>query len=148
MVLFNSLVWNKAKGNDSVFDEAIEKLMIPYKINFDMFLVNMDCFVSRQGYSYKCKKNCSHTMYYFCEAIPAYDLPLGFPEWFYSAFPDVAYWMIERNGYEMIKSEHPEISSLSNNELTDSTGRLRVTILKEIIDCYLKNISNKLELRN
>lgn len=113
-----------------------------------MFVVNMDCFGSRNSYSYKYGMKCSQYMIYFCEEIPTYDLPLGFPYWFYWAFPDVAFWIIERNGIKTIKEIIPELEEMSHDEMNDySTGRKGVPVLlNKLVDCYLNNISNKLEI--
>jgi hypothetical protein len=146
MGLLNSLKWNIVKGKDPSLDEAIEKMFIPYKIKFNMFVVNMDCFSTGNSYSYKYGMKCSQKMVYFVD-IPTYDLPLGFPYWFYWAFPDIAYWIIERNGIQTIKEKIPELEEMSHDEMNDpSTGRMRVPVLKKLVDCYLNNISNKLEI--
>ena len=53
MFFFDKAKWNKVKeGQSPYFCNAVDSLMIPYKINFQKFLVNMDCMQNGHSYSY------------------------------------------------------------------------------------------------
>ena len=118
--------------------------MIPYKINFQKFLVNMDCMQNGHSYSYNYSQGSTFSMIFFAEEINSWELPLGFPDWFYWAFPDVVYWIIKDDGARFM---HEKFEKLSEAELIDtSEGRFRIRILKDIIDLYRSKTGRRLEV--
>jgi len=145
MFFFDKTKWNKVKeGQSPYFCRAVDSLMIPYKINFQKFLVNMDCMQNGHSYSYNYSQGSTFSMIYFAEEINSWELPLGFPDWFYWAFPDVVYWIIKEDG---VKEMHAQFENLSETELIDSSeGRFRIKILKDIIDLYRSKTGKKLEV--
>ena len=145
MFFFDKSKWNKVKEGQSLyFCNAVDYLMIPNKINFQKFIVNMDCMQNRHSYSYNYSQGSTFSMIYFAEEINSWELPLGFPEWFYWAFPDVVYWIIKDGG---AKEMHEKFKNLSETELIDSSeDRFKITILKEIVDLYKRITGKRLEV--
>lgn len=145
MFFFDKSKWNKLKeGQSSYFCNAVDNLMIPYKINFNKFVVNMDCMQNGHSYSYNYSQGSTFSMIYFAEDINSWELPLGFPDWFYWAFPDVVYWIIKDNGAKEIDEK---FNNLSEIELIDSSeGRFRIKILKAIIDLFISKTGKRLEV--
>jgi len=132
------------EGQSPYFCRAVDSLMIPYKINFQKFLVNMDCMQNGHSYSYNYSQGSTFSMIYFAEEINSWELPLGFPDWFYWAFPDVVYWIIKEDG---VKEMHAQFENLSETELIDSSeGRFRIKVLKDIIDLYRSKTGRRLEV--
>lgn len=68
--------------------------------------------------------------------------PLGFPEWFFAAYPDIIYWIIFN--MEKIESEKRIIELLDSLDHSLNTY-IPNKILRMIIDFYKKNVKNKLE---
>ena len=145
MFFFDKAKWNKVKeGQSPYFCNAVDSLMIPYQINFQKFLVNMDCMQNGHSYSYNYSQGSTFCMIYFAEEISPLELPLGFPDWFYWAFPDVVYWIIKDDGANYM---HDKFENLSETELIDSSeGRFRIRILKDIIDLYRSKTGRRLEV--
>jgi len=103
----------------------------------------MDCFRNSHSYSYTHSQASTKSMVFFAEQINSWELPLGFPDWFYGAFPDVAYWIIKENGLEDISEELPE---LNDGSLIDPiSNKIRVSNLKKVIDLYLRKSRKQLE---
>ena len=71
-------------------------------------------------------------------------MPLGFPDWFYWAFPDVVYWIIKDDGAKEVRAK---FGNLSDEELIDSSeNRFRIRILKDLIDLYKSKTGKRLEV--
>ena len=145
MFIFDKSKWNKVKeGQSPYFCNAVDSLMIPYKINFQKFVVNMDCMQNGHSYSYNYSQGSTFCMIYFAEEISPLELPLGFPDWFYWAFPDVVYWIIKDDGAKEVRAK---FGNLSDEELIDSSeNRLRIRILKDLIDLYKSKTGKRLEV--
>lgn len=65
----------------------------------------------------------------------------GFPVWFYTAFPDVAWWIIHGEGNQIVKSK---FSHLDENVYYDGQY-VRDEYIQKFIDEYLEQGSNHLE---
>jgi len=65
----------------------------------------------------------------------------GFPVWFYTAFPDVAWWIIHGEGNRIIKSKY---SHLDEREYYDGEY-VRDKYLLKFIDDYLEQEKDHLE---
>lgn len=144
MFILGKIAWKRMKeGKTQYFCDAVDTLMIPYKIDINKFIVNMDCFRNSHSYSYTHSQASTKSMVFFAEQINSWELPLGFPDWFYGAFPDVAYWIIKENGLEDISEELPE---LNDGSLIDPiSNKIRVSNLKKVIDLYLRKSRKQLE---
>lgn len=144
MFILDKLAWKRLKnGKTPYFCEAIDNLMIPFKVDINKFIVNMDCFRNSYSYSYTHSQASTHSMVFFAEHIKSYELPLGIPDWFYGAFPDVAYWIIKENGLSTIEKELPELND--EDSIDPVSKKLSVKLLKKVIDLYLKRKSRFLE---
>lgn len=144
MFILDKIAWKRMKeGKTPYFCDAVDTLMIPYKIDINKFIVNMDCFRNSHSYSYTHSQSSTKSMFFFAEQINSWELPLGFPDWFYGAFPDVAFWIIKENGLEVIDEELPE---LNDGSLIDPiSNKIRVSNLKKVIDLYLRESRKQLE---
>ena len=145
MFILDKIAWKRMKtGKTQYFCDAVDILMIPYKIDINKFIVNMDCFRNSHSYSYTHAEASARSMIFFAEHINSWEIPTGFPDWFYGAFPDVAYWIIKDNGIDTISNELPE---LNDGDLVDpAINKIRVRNLKKVIDLYLRISKKRLEL--
>ena len=145
MFIFDKSKWIKSKdGQPSYYCSAVDNLMIPYKISCKKFLVNMDCMSNGYSYSFNYSQASTFSMVFFAEGIKSWELPLGFPDWFYWAFPDVAYWLIKENGMDVIMKR---FKNLGEDEISDpSNGRIKISLLKEFIELYKSMTGKQLEV--
>jgi hypothetical protein len=72
-----------------------------------------------------------------------YDIAMGYPSWFYIAFPDVALWAMKGDGSELIKKR---FENLSEDELVDGK-HIRANLLNDIIKLYQSNTNKPLECK-
>ena len=145
----NKSKWQEIANSctDYKFKSAINDLFIPYKIKLSTYLINKDCFEQRYSYSYKFKHGSTFSMVHWAETVNLYDLPLGFPHWFYHAFPDVAKWASEdRSAKTVLKPLFDKYDSMQNFDIHDSDGRLTIYVLKRIVDLYVNTTHKKLEV--
>lgn len=147
MFFFNKSKWEKLQEDYSIqayFREGIAKLMIPFKIDIKKFCVNLDCFENRYSYSYKYGQGSTFSMISLAEAIDTWNLPLGYPNWFYAAFPDVVCWLLTKEGFDAVDQQ---CRAINDTEAVDPNSRkLKVDILRLLVDNYLEVKSKKLEV--
>lgn len=118
-------------------------LFIPYKIDVEKYGINEDCFLKKDSYNYQTRKYCTTSLPYWIERAKNDDLPMGFPTWFYAAFPDVAKWTQTSEARVFLEPLFEENKDLLEDP---SDGRLRVFIFKKMIDAFLISTSKKLEV--
>lgn len=119
----------------------IYDFFIPYKISFIKCSINFDAISDPFRYiMYQDEPLFSKTLKCFQEdpSLKA----MGYPDWFYSAFPDVAMWAIKGAGLSIIKQS---FKNLSEDELIYNNS-LRNEHLKFIVDLYISRTGNKLEV--
>ena len=140
----NKSKWNQMATScrDYKLSDAIQKLFIPYDISVEKFVINMDCFNNSCDYSHEYGCGCTYSMLNWTN-MPHWELPMGFPHWFYAAFPDVAKWCGTENAREYLEP----IINREDSELSDSDCRLKVYVLKQVVDAYLSVPGNKLEVK-
>ncbi len=130
----------------------IENVYIPYNlcpeklsINTELFKIKDSIFdtiiqlmdiMDNSSYKY-----ISPSLKYFVDS--PLEITRGYPNWFYIAFPDVAYWVIKEDGYNQSFSmfEH-----LTEDEFVEN-GKIKWIHLKKIVDLYLSSTLNMLECR-
>lgn len=147
MFFFDKATWKKAQedySNSAYFREGIAKLMIPYKIDMKKFNVNFDCFKNRYSYSHKYSQGSTFSMIQLAEYLDVWNLPMGYPDWFYAAFPDVVCWLLSKEG---LNTAEQQLGALDDVEDPNS-GKLKIDILKALVELYLIIKSKKLEVSN
>jgi hypothetical protein len=72
-----------------------------------------------------------------------FDIAMGYPSWFFIAFPDVAFWAMKGDGLELIKKR---FKNLSEEELIDG-NHIRANLLNDIIKLYQNNTNKPLECK-
>lgn len=125
---------------DESFKQIILHFFIPYQISFYKFIFNNDYYKTPEFTRFTInKRQISPTLIVLMEnpAIRA----LGYPHWFYVAFPDVAWWALQGKGNPIIKRE---IGSLPIAEVLDGK-EMKYSIIKLIIDLYQRHTNNMLE---
>ncbi len=87
------------------------------------------------------------------------DRPLGYPLWFFAAYPDIAKWFTDIadnkddiNSHLKLVSKIIGRTDLSNNEslfesicVDSKTDKLNLFFLRKLVDYYTSNINSKLE---
>ena len=142
----NKSKWQELANSctDYKFKSAIIDLFIPYKISLSKFLVNKDCFEQRHSYSYTYGQGSTFSMVHWAETLNIWELPLGFPHWFYFAFPDVAKWASEdRSSKKVLQSIFDTMHGDDNH---DSDGRLNISSLKKVVEAYINITHLRLEV--
>lgn len=145
MFFFDRNTWKKAQedySNSAYFREGIAKLMIPYRIDIKKYNVNLDCFKNRYSYSHKYSQGSTFSMIHLAEDIESWNLPLGYPDWFYAAFPDVVCWLLTKEGLDVAEQHFG-----AADDITDpNSGKFKVDVLKAMIELYLVVKSKNLEV--
>lgn len=123
--------------------KAILELFIPYRIDVTKYGINEVCFLQEDSYDDETKQYCTASMTYWIERFSIDDVPMGFPGWFYPAFPDVARWTQTFEARYLLEP----IFELNKGHLEDSSdGRLRLPVLKSLIEAYIGCTGKKLEV--
>lgn len=140
---YNKLKWQQILKNISneKMRRAVTELFIPFNIDITKFGINEDCFKKHNTYDFETQQTCTSSMVYWIENVDMYDYPQGFPGWFYPAFPDVAKWTQSDEGKEVLEPIFEEIGEA----LGDDDRRLRIFVLKRIVNEYIKHTHKKLE---
>jgi len=133
--------WNKYLNNDDMSDNfktIIKELFIPYKISPLKFNLNHE-YNKTPSYLQS-----SFDQYlYIAPSLKRLkqmesDIPLGFPKWFISTFPDVVFWAM---------SEKNQII-LANNIEDDNEGiQLSINSLKKVIEIYQSITKSTIECK-
>lgn len=137
-------LWTELANDSEVplsMRSAISELFIPYKISIKKFHVNQDATSDPFRYlMYDTNTLFSKTLKIF-QQNPTLKA-VGYPNWFYLAFPDVALWAIKGNGNKIIKEQ---FNNLSEDELI-SDNIIRLKYIKKIINLYSQNTAKVLEV--
>lgn len=141
---YNKVKWQQILKNISneKLRRAVAELFIPYNIDYTKYGINEYCFQSHTTYDSESEQSCTPSMVYWIENIDMDDLPQGFPQWFYPAFPDVAKWTQIKEGRDVLFPIFEEIGEA----LGDDDRRLRIFALKRTVDEYIKYSNRKLEV--
>jgi len=120
------------------FKSVIRLFLIPNKISPLKFQINMECF---EDFYSRGSDNVAPSLIKFKQH--GLDRPMGYPDWFYIAFPDVALWAIHGGGIELVEKK---LQNYSEEEIFDG-DHLNISILIGIIRMYLNNTSKSLECK-
>ena len=143
MFLLSKIAWKRMENEVSIpryFREGITKLMLPYKIDMDLFETNIDCFNTRSSQSCKTGKSCTNSLVNILNE--RFNLPLGYPNWFYAAFPDVASWLITDEGMSYLKNSFSDSDDIVDSE----SDKVKIDILRQLVEVYKSKKCTKLEL--
>lgn len=140
----NSIKWNQFLDNpetSSDLKDLIIHFLDPYKISPMKFIMHLEASSSGNYYGYGDYLS-PNTVGFLTGSL---NKAMGYPDWFYLAFPDVAKWAIDGSGMEIIEKQ---FAHLPEDECIDSsTGTLKESLLKKIIEAYL-NCGHELECQN
>lgn len=142
----NKSQWEKiaSQCDDYYFKEAIESLFIPFKVSLKKFAINMNCMEIGNSYSYEYSSPSTPHLGDWC-MMPQWERPLGYAEWFYAAFPDVASWVMTAPGRKAVEAA---LAGIPDDEYSGSNCRLRIPILKRVVQAFVNNSRFPLETSN
>jgi uncharacterized protein (TIGR02145 family) len=132
---------------DDKFKEVIRDFFIPFKISPLKFALNKDYYEDlAPPYSFGLLNDGTVTGDYPKHIAPSLhfikqnpmEMAMGYPEWFYMAFPDVAIWAIKGESVSLLKEKFKNVPI---EEFIDNKS-IRNKYLIEIIKLY-QNITNK-----
>jgi hypothetical protein len=120
--------------------ELIINFLLPYKISLLKFTLNQEYFeqdsflddIRDYEYIAPSLKEIKCNRHYIVSA---------YPEWFYSAFPDVVIWSQIEPGEESLKKMFFSLPEGYTIEM----GHFKTDLLKRIVDTYLEDTNNLLE---
>lgn len=136
--------WRELLEDDDMpahFKVVIRDFLLPYKINPIKYLVNHDGTTDPTRFILYDNDPLFSESLRKIQQNPTIRV-MGYPSWFYLAFPDVALWAIKGEGKKIIINK---FSDLEEEEFIDSeTNKIRHRYLDRIIKFYLEN-GNRLE---
>jgi hypothetical protein len=124
------------------FKDLIRYFLIPYKISILKFTLNKEYYENPFPVDFHNNhKHIAPSLKKIKEN--PFDIAMGYPSWFYVAFPDVALWAMKDDGLELIEKR---FKNLSEEELVDG-NHIRANLLNDIIKLYQSNINKPLECK-
>lgn len=138
--LYNGILNDeKASG---YFKDLIIKFLLPFKISLLKFSLNKEFYEDPFPVNIHNNIQVAPSLKIIKENPFDY-ISLGYPSWFYMAFPDVALWAMNGEGQILIKNK---FKKYSEDELTDG-NHIRANLLKYIIKLYLSKTGKSLECK-
>jgi len=128
---------------DGEFRYLISNFFIPYRISCMKFMFNQEAFESPEliNPNYQLK-HIAPSLRIFIED-PYHNVSLGYPNWFYEAFPEVVVWIRKNAGRTWFETK---FKNYSDDDLIEN-NHLKTIYLKEIIDKYLQVSGKELECK-
>lgn len=130
--------WSTYLGDEQLSEETrriIRQFFIPFNIDVMKFMINQDAISDPFRYVlYENNPLFSRTLKKFQEdsSLKA----VGYPDWFYAAFPDVAHWAIKGEGNRLVKTQ---LGTLSESQVIDlSRNQIREEHLQMVVELYVK----------
>ena len=142
---YNKGAWLRVANNAKTekLKGAVMELFIPYKIDITKYSINEDCFKREDSYDYETRQYCTTSLAYWIERLKNEDMPMGFPGWFYPAFPDVAKWTQTPEARIFLEP----MFEFNKPYLEDrSDGKLSLYILKKVVSTFIISTGKKLEV--
>lgn len=122
--------------------DLIRNFLIPYKISPLKFNLNQQYY--RDPYPVDLQNDHKHIAPSLRKIKEnSSENAMGYPSWFFTAFPDVALWAITGEGNKLIKER---FQNLTEEEIIDG-NHIRPNILNETIKLYLQNTNKLLECK-
>lgn len=135
------IIWDEYLDNEGVnaqFKDVVKEILRHFKISHMKFLLNDEYFHTPSP-----ALSSFDPYLYIAPSLKRLkqmesNIPLGYPRWFISAFPDVAFWaMSERNQIQIM-----------NIVKNDNDSRyININSLKKIIELYQSVSKNSLECK-
>lgn len=124
------------------FKDLIRYFLIPYKISILKYTLNKEYYENPFPVDFHNNhKHIAPSLKKIKEN--PFDIAMGYPSWFFIAFPDVAIWAMKGEGHELIKKR---FKNLSEEELIDG-NHIRANLLNDIIKMYQSNTNKPLECK-
>lgn len=140
LILYNDLLRDDEIPED--FKVVIQSFLIPYKISVLKYTLNEEYF--EEPFSADFQKTVLHIAPSLRKIREnPFDIPMGYPRWFFIAFPDVVLWAMKGEGFESIKRRY---RNLSEEEIVDD-NYIRSSLLHDIINLYQNTTNKPLECR-
>lgn len=127
---------------DPYFEKVINLFLKPYNISFLKWTLNNEYF--KNPFPVDLKNNHRHiapSLRKIKEDTTR--RAMGYPNWFYAAFPDVLDWAAQDLGYEIVANL---LRNYSEEELVDG-NHLRLEVLVEIVNAYIEKAKKPLECK-
>ena len=124
------------------YKDLVRYFLLPYKISLLKFTLNKeyyeDPFPVDLQYDHK---HIAPSLKKIKEN--PFDIAIGYPKWFFIAFPDVALWAMKGAGLELIERK---FKNLNEEDVIDGS-HIKATILNDIIGMYQNNTNKSLECK-
>ena len=123
----------------------IKYFLVPYKISLLKFTLNKEYYENPYPIDF------TNNHIYISPSLKKikklkenpFNIPLGYPNWFFIAFPDVALWAFEGEGLKLIKNR---FKNIPEDELVDGK-HISPDLLDDIIKLYQNNTNKQLECK-
>jgi hypothetical protein len=127
---------------DQQFKDLIRYFLIPYKISILKFSLNQEYY--QNPYPIDFENNHRHIAPSLKKIKEnPLDVAMGYPSWFFIAFPDVALWAMKGEGVELVVRK---FKNFSEEELVEG-NYIRTHLLNDIIKLYQSNTNKPLECK-
>ena len=124
------------------FKDLIRYFLIPYKISILKYTLNKEYY--EDPFPVDFHNNHKHIAPSLKKIKEnPFDIAMGYPSWFFIAFPDVAFWAMKSDGLELIKKR---FKNLSEEELIEG-NHIRANLLNDIIKLYQNSTNKPLECK-
>lgn len=123
---------------------VINQFLIPYKISILKFGFNNEFFETNLPFSSLYENGYEHvspSLRKIQENRIA--IPRIYPNWVFSAFPDVVLWSMKGNGKAIL---YNKFNGLTDDELKDG-NHIKLKLIKEIISLYQIDTNKTLECK-
>lgn len=122
------------------YKDLIRYFLLPYKISSLKFTLNHEYYRDPFPSDIRHKhKHIAPSLRKIKEQ--PFEIALGYPSWFFAAFPDVSLWAMRGEGKELVLNK---FRSLSEDEIIQNNS-IRSEHLHEIIELYKSNTNKTLE---
>lgn len=125
---------------DEFFKKLIINFLLPYRISVFKFMFNKEYYNTPEVAQFAMnKKPIAPSLLLLVENPMVRSL--GYPNWFYIVFPDVAWWALQGEGNPIVKEV---FGNLPIGEVVEG-DKLKYSFLQQIINLYIKQTNNMLE---
>lgn len=133
--------YRKVLRNDIIPETKtiILKFLIPYKISKIKLELNEEFLSNPYMYMFDNRDIISPSLLMLQKETLTF--PPGYPNWFYCAFPEVAWWVVEGSGTEFMITNYGNSPA---SEFMDGQY-VKSSIIKQLIEAYFEKTGNKLE---
>lgn len=128
------------------FKNIIKRFLLPYRISILKYSLNNEYFNKSTHFLSLPPPDLIHKHSYIAPSLKQIkenpmNMAMGYPSWFYIAFPDVYLWASKGYGSTLITNKYKSFKEIE----FVSDGIIRLEILDDIIKLYLSNTNKTLE---